>query len=478
MTWSLPSSKMSGDFVAVVTHNLKMKISLHIYDLSQGIAKTVSPMLLGQTIEAVYHTGVVVAETEYYYGAGIQSEPAGQTHFGVPLQQMEMGETTKTQDEIRAFLNGVQSRYTESTYNLIEHNCNHFSDEFLQFLCDKKVPEHIVHQGAAFLQTPLGRMVAPMLQSSALGIPGASLPTPGSTRISPSPPTKAGSITIEKPLFFVPKESDLAASQDCIIAKYGEKGQLSEGSAFQAEFSRLTRAVLDKAPCDVSLGVVKSVCDELSQELNSSTAQDERFIRAALDYLSCVCLSSDQSSITDSCMPLHLLELQDTLPGSVLESLYRYIHNWFVQLRGMHDFRNNADRYLDFFIIKLVRSSDSMQRLYGYRLLYTVSRIFTKKMTIDAQTLLCELLINAVLDATAKAAAEGPDRKPNVQIANLASGALGRLVLTADDKASPNGWYSTAQKALVNAGLLSLRAPCCTDLHEYLHADEGDADLF
>lgn len=125
----------------------------------------------------------------------------------------------------------------------------------------------------------------------------------------------------------------------------------------------------------------------------------------------------------------------------------------------MHDFRNNADRYLDFFIIKLVRSSDSMQRLYGYRLLYTVSRIFTKKMAIDAQTSLCELLINAILDATAKAAAEGPDRKPNVQIANLASGALGRLVLTADDKASPNGWYSTAQKALANAGLLSLRAP-------------------
>ncbi|EFO62189.1 Peptidase, putative [Giardia lamblia P15] len=455
-----------------------MKISLHIYDLSQGIAKTVSPMLLGQTIEAVYHTGVVVAETEYYYSAGIQSEPAGQTHFGVPIQQMEMGETTKTQDEVRTFLDSVQSRYTESTYNLLEHNCNHFSNEFLQFLCDKKVPEHIINQGTAFLQTPLGRMVAPMLQSSALSIPGGSLSTPSSARAPPSSTTKAGSITIEKPLFFVAKESDLAASQDCIIARYGEKGQLTEGSAFQAEYSRLTRAILDRAPCDVSLGVVKSVCDELSQELSSVTSQDERFIRAALDYLSCVCLSSDQSSITASCLPLHLLELHDTLPSSVLESLYRYVHNWFVQLRGMHDFRNNASCYLDFLTTKLVKSSDPMQRLYGYRMLYTVSRIFTKKMAIDAQTLLCELLINTILDATEKAAAEGSDRKPNVQLANLASGALGRLVLTADDKTSPNGWYSTAQRALTNAGLLSLRAPCCTDLHEHLCADEGDADLF
>lgn len=463
---------------AVAMPNLKMKVVLHIYDLSQGIAKTMSPMLMGQTIEAVYHTGVVVAEIEYYYGAGILTEPAGQTHFGTPIQQIEMGETEKTKDEISAFLNSIQPRYTESTYNLIEHNCNHFSNEFLQFLCGKKVPEHIINQGAAFLETPLGRMVAPMLQSNAFGIPGGSPSDSAPKYTSPSSAAKSSSIMIEKPLSFVAKESDLVAAQDCIIAKYGEKGQLHEGSAFQAEFSRLTRAVLDRVSCDVSPGVVKSLCNELSAELAISSARNENFLAAAFDCLACVCLSSDQSSITDSCLPLHLLDIHDTLPGSTLEPLYRYLHNWFVQLRGMHDFRDNVDRYLNFMTTKLIKSLEPMQRLYGYRILYTTSRIFTKKMAVDTQASLCGLLTSAILDAAEGAKAEGPGRKSNVQLANLASGTLGRLVLTADDKASPDGWYATAQKSLANAGLLSLGAPCCTDLYEHLYAGDGDAELF
>lgn len=455
-----------------------MKVILHIYDLSQGIAKVMSPMIMGQTIDAVYHTGVVVADTEYYYGAGILSEPAGQTTFGSPMQQMEMGDTSKTQSEIRAFLDSIQSRYTDSTYNLVEHNCNHFSNEFLQFLCDKKVPDYILNQAASFLETPFGRMLEPMLQSNAFGIPGA--PASASARV-PVPQTSAQkktSLTIEKPLFFVPKEPELIAAQDCIIARYGEKGRLDEGTVFQAEFSRLTRAVLDRALCDVSTEVVKSVCSMLAEELSASTAKNECFISAALDCLACVCLSSDQSSIADSCLPLRLLETYDTIPSSALEPLCRYIHNWLIQLRGMHDFRDNVDHYLEFLTTKALKSTESMQRLYGYRILYTASRIFTKSMTADARTSLCELLIDTILNATEKARAGGPDRKPNVQIANLASGALGRLILTANDKDSSDGWYAAAQKALADKGLLSLSAPCCTDLHEHLRADGGEEELF
>ena len=47
------------------------EVVLHMYDLSQGIAKQLSSALLGKEFKAVYHTGVVVYGIEYYYGAGI-----------------------------------------------------------------------------------------------------------------------------------------------------------------------------------------------------------------------------------------------------------------------------------------------------------------------------------------------------------------------------------------------------------------------
>lgn len=51
--------------------NLKNKVTLLVYDISNGMAKSLSPMFLGKTIEGVWHTGVVVYGNEYYYGGGI-----------------------------------------------------------------------------------------------------------------------------------------------------------------------------------------------------------------------------------------------------------------------------------------------------------------------------------------------------------------------------------------------------------------------
>lgn len=33
-----------------------------------------------------------------------------------------------------------------AAYQLLEHNCNHFTDEVAQFLCGARVPKHIVRQ--------------------------------------------------------------------------------------------------------------------------------------------------------------------------------------------------------------------------------------------------------------------------------------------------------------------------------------------
>lgn len=68
-------------------------VYLHVYDLSQGLARQLSPMLLGRTIDAIYHSAVVVAGKEFYFGGmgGINSAPAGRTRFGTPVEVRSIG---------------------------------------------------------------------------------------------------------------------------------------------------------------------------------------------------------------------------------------------------------------------------------------------------------------------------------------------------------------------------------------------------
>lgn len=49
----------------------KAKVKVYLYDISNGMAKSLSPMLIGKQIEAVWHTGLVVYGNEYYFGGGI-----------------------------------------------------------------------------------------------------------------------------------------------------------------------------------------------------------------------------------------------------------------------------------------------------------------------------------------------------------------------------------------------------------------------
>ena len=111
-------------------------VQLYIYDLSGGMARTFSQMLLGRQvrgrmspnvareatpaapavtpccwrhlpphptaphstptpfapqIEAIWHTAVVVGGMEHFFGGGINIVPAGGTPFGRPQQVLDLG---------------------------------------------------------------------------------------------------------------------------------------------------------------------------------------------------------------------------------------------------------------------------------------------------------------------------------------------------------------------------------------------------
>ena len=139
------------------------QVTLHLYDLSQGMARAMSPALLGRQIDGVWHTGIVVHGQEYYFGGGIQVGYPGGTHFGRPMQVIPMGETHIPEELLQEFLAEISPRFTMHTYNLLRWNCNNFSNEVAQFLVGKEIPSHILSLPDDVMNTPLGQQLMPFL---------------------------------------------------------------------------------------------------------------------------------------------------------------------------------------------------------------------------------------------------------------------------------------------------------------------------
>jgi len=141
------------------------KVFLYVYDLTQGIARQLSTTFLGNSIEAVWHTGIGLYGKEYFYGPGILNVPIGSSPFGTPLEVLELGTTHVPKDVFKEYLQGIASRYSMLTYSLLNRNCNSFTDEAAKFLVGTGIPDHILKQAdTTFDVFPLGATMLPMLQ--------------------------------------------------------------------------------------------------------------------------------------------------------------------------------------------------------------------------------------------------------------------------------------------------------------------------
>lgn len=104
------------------------KVTLALYDITSGMAKSMSMMFLGQQIDAVYHSSLVVYGREYYFGGGICHDPAYQTPYGKPIETIEMGKTQIPRDVFEDFIKDLGPKYTAEKYHIIDHNCNNFTE--------------------------------------------------------------------------------------------------------------------------------------------------------------------------------------------------------------------------------------------------------------------------------------------------------------------------------------------------------------
>jgi len=140
-------------------------VVLHLYDLSQGMAKNLSRQFLGKQIEGIWHTGIVVFGKEFYYGGGICKDPPSKTPYGSPIKSIPLGETEIPEELFLEFLQEINHKFSADKYDLFENNCNNFSDACAEFLIGEKIPSYITGLPKEVLATPMGKMIKPMIDN-------------------------------------------------------------------------------------------------------------------------------------------------------------------------------------------------------------------------------------------------------------------------------------------------------------------------
>ena len=135
------------------------------YDLTNGLAKQFGRMLIGKNVEGVWHTAVCVYQKEYFYGGGICIGEPKKTPYGYPVREIDMGTTNVSREDFETFLKVIVKDFTQQNYDLLKHNCNHFTDSALMFLTGKHLPDSILNQHEQLLNTPMGQMIKPYLEN-------------------------------------------------------------------------------------------------------------------------------------------------------------------------------------------------------------------------------------------------------------------------------------------------------------------------
>jgi hypothetical protein len=85
--------------------------------------------------------------------------------LGSPTKRVELGFTEIPEEMFMELLKDISPRFTQETYNVLSWNCNNFTDECSMLLLGEGIPAEITGLPQEFLQTPLGRQMAPLLMN-------------------------------------------------------------------------------------------------------------------------------------------------------------------------------------------------------------------------------------------------------------------------------------------------------------------------
>ncbi|KAL0205122.1 hypothetical protein P9112_000429 [Eukaryota sp. TZLM1-RC] len=141
-------------------------VKVYLYDISMGMAKTMSPMLLGpqNALDYIPHTSVVVFGMEYFFGMGVQRCIPGQSGHGQPMKVLDYGHTEVPSELFEEWLTTAAAKYNTTSYHLLDLNCNNFTNDAIEFLSGSTLPAEIVTLPQQVMSTPLGQMIKPFIE--------------------------------------------------------------------------------------------------------------------------------------------------------------------------------------------------------------------------------------------------------------------------------------------------------------------------
>lgn len=152
------------EFVSELIGRQQHDVWLYQYDISGGLAAWAAPVAMFQSVEGIWHTGIIVFGKEYWYGGQCFESKPESTPFGTPLKRSYLGATLCTQAELWDKMDRELCReYTRESYDVLQHNCNNFSDEVAMFLLNKHIPDEVRLQPQQFTQSLAAQALRPVL---------------------------------------------------------------------------------------------------------------------------------------------------------------------------------------------------------------------------------------------------------------------------------------------------------------------------
>lgn len=89
-----------------------------------------------------------------------------QRAFGMShLKEEYLGETSITEDLFDSFIDDIRDRFTAENYDLLNHNCNNFTNEAAEFLLGNGIPDYIINLPNVIRNHPIFAQLSPMLSS-------------------------------------------------------------------------------------------------------------------------------------------------------------------------------------------------------------------------------------------------------------------------------------------------------------------------
>lgn len=156
------------DFLNVMLGRKRFPVTLWMYDISDGIAAKWSWLLLGQNFRGIWHTGVVIEwadrASEYWFGGKLFESVPGTTPFGQPVEKKFLGYTYKLREEVWQFMQRQMApEFTQANYDVLTHNCNHFSDKLSLYIRAEHIPDEVRMQPDMVMNTLTARALRPLL---------------------------------------------------------------------------------------------------------------------------------------------------------------------------------------------------------------------------------------------------------------------------------------------------------------------------